>query len=311
MAPKTPADATAASRSLSVVILTFNEEKNLPACLASVADVTREVFVVDSGSSDSTAAIAERHGARLATHPFAGHAAQWNWAFANLPIATEWILALDADHRVTPELASELRSLLDGHGPSAEVAGYYVKRRQVFRGRWIRHGGYYPKYLLKLVRRGRVVSDETERLDFRLYVDGRTERLGHDLVEDNRNEADIGFFLAKHLRFASLQAQEEMERSGASSYRITPRFFGTPDQRTLYLKSFWYRLPLYLRPFLYFFYRYVLRLGFLDGKEGFLFHFLQGFWYRLVVDVKIDELRRAAKEARALEASRGGTHAVS
>jgi glycosyltransferase involved in cell wall biosynthesis len=277
---------------VTVVILTFNEERNLEACLASLRDWAGEVFVVDSGSTDRTRELAEAGGARVVTHAFETHAKQWNWALRELPIAHEWVLALDADHRVTPALAAEIARVMAA--PAAD--GYYVPRRQIFRGRWIRHGGYYPVHLLKLFRRGRAWADEREFLDFRFYVQGQVGRLRGDLVEDNRNEADIGFWIDKHNRFATLQAMEELERGRHDpGFLVEPAFFGSPDQRTLWLKRIWYRLPLYVRPFLYFGYRYVLRLGFLDGREGFVFHFLQAFWYRLLVDIKLDELRRGRR----------------
>jgi hypothetical protein len=182
-------------------------------------------------------------------------------------------------------------------GPAlAGIDGWYVNRRQIFRGRWIRHGGYYPKYLLKLVRRERAWSDERERLDFRLYVRGRTATLGHDIVEDNQNEASLAFWFTKHARFARLQAEEEIaRRRDGFGYAIAPAPFGTPDQRVLWRKQIWHRLPLFVRPGLYFSYRYFLQLGFLDGADGFLFHFFQAFWYRLLVDVMIAERRLASR----------------
>jgi hypothetical protein len=241
--------------------------------------------------------LASRHGAEVITHPFETHAKQWNWALRTLPFSREWTLCLDADHRVTVELADEIARLFRDGVSLSDVDGFYVKRRQVFRGKWIRHGGYYPKYMLKLVRHHQSWCDERELIDFRLYVKGPTRLLQHDVIEANENEADISFWIAKHNRFASLQAKEEMRRAhDRVVWAITPSLFGTPDQRVLWLKDRWYRMPLYVRPFIYFFYRYVLRLGFLDGKEGFVFHFLQAFWYRLLVDINLDDLRRRGPE---------------
>jgi glycosyltransferase involved in cell wall biosynthesis len=285
---------------LSIVVLTYNEEQNLPACLESMAGWAGEIFVVDSGSTDHTIEIAERYGARVVMHSFESHAKQWNWALRSLPFTYEWALCLDADHRVTPKLREEICELFQVRSEDVRrqarldvVDGFYIKRRQIFRGRWIRHGGYYPKHLLKLVRHEWAWSDEHELLDFRFYVKGEMATLQHDLVEDNQKEFDISFWIAKHNQFAQLQAREELlrQRDGIG-WNIRPSLFGTPDQRILWLKRIWYHLPLYVRPYLYFFYRYVLRLGFLDGKQGFLFHFLQGFWYRLLVDVVLDDLRR-------------------
>ena len=277
---------------LTVVVLTCDEERNLPACLESVADCADEIVVVDSGSADRTLEIAAHHGARVVTHPFETHARQWSWALVDAPISGEWILALDADQRLTPELAREIGEVVRR---SDAADGYYVNRRQVFRGRWIKHGGYYPKYLLKLFRRGAAAADEDDLVDHHFRVRGAVAKLHHDIVEDNRNEADISVWVAKHNRYAALQAQQDFH-GGHSGGGPPPRLLGAPDERVAWMKALWARLPPYLRPSLYFFYRYVLRLGFLDGKEGFVFHFLQAWWYRLLVDIKTDELRRGDRE---------------
>lgn len=278
---------------ISVLVLTYNEGRNLEACLESASSVAGEIFVVDSGSNDGTVDVAKRHGAEVITHAFETHAKQWNWALRSLPFSREWTLCLDADHRVTVELADEIAGLFGDGVSLSDVDGFYIRRRQIFRGKWIKHGGYYPKYMLKLVRHDRSWCDERELIDFRLYVKGSTRLLRHDVIEANENEADISFWIAKHNRFASVQAREEMRRArDGGAWAVTPSLLGTPDQRVLWLKDRWYRMPLYVRPFIYFFYRYVLRLGFLDGKQGFVFHFLQAFWYRLVVDINLDDLRR-------------------
>jgi glycosyltransferase involved in cell wall biosynthesis len=276
---------------VSAVVLAYNEERNLVACLESLQGWVQRIFVVDSGSTDSTAAIAERLGATLVFHDFETHAKQWNWALRNLPIDTDWVLGLDADQRVTLELAGEIGASLASR-PSAN--GFYLPRRQVFRGRWIKHGGYYPKYLLKLFRHGEAWADENDLVDHHFRVRGPTARLNGDIVEDNRNEWDISVWTAKHNRYARLQAEEELRRTRSQELpAVRPRLFGTPDEQVLWLKTrLWDRLPLYLRPILYFTYRYILRCGFLDGKQGFLFHFLQAYWYRLLVDINIDDLRQ-------------------
>lgn len=287
---------------LSVIVLTYNEETNLPACLESLRGVDCETFVVDSGSTDRTVAIAGEYGARVVDHPFETHAKQWDWALNHVPIATDWVLGLDADQRLTPELRNEIAQLFGRakgvryEGKLAEIDGFYIKRRQVFRGKWIRHGGYYPKYLLKLFRRERVKTDTNDLLDHHFYIAGQTAKLRHDLIEENQKESDISFWIEKHNGYASLLAREELEykRNGRPA-PIAPSASGNPDQRALWMKRQWHRMPLYVRPFLYFVYRYFLCLGFLDGKEGFIFHFLQGFWFRLLVDIKIEEMRKAGK----------------
>jgi glycosyltransferase involved in cell wall biosynthesis len=292
-AAQSPAPSLGCAVPVSVVVLTKNEERNLRGCLESVAGWCREIFIVDSGSDDATIPIAEHYGAAIVAHPFESHTKQWNWALTHLPFCCEWVLCLDADQRVTPELRAEIGLLLAGG--TVPQNGLYVKRRQIFRGRWIKHGGYYPKYLLKMVRHKYAWCDENERLDSHFYVEGSTGLLKHDIIEDNQNENDITFWIDKHNRYAIAQASEELHRQNTKvEWSLRPKFFGTPDQRTLFLRGIWYRhLPLYVRPFLLFFYRYFLRLGFLDGKEGLIFHFCQSLWFRLLVDVKIEELQRS------------------
>jgi glycosyltransferase involved in cell wall biosynthesis len=278
---------------VSVIVLTFNEERNIVACLDSVRDWASAVFVVDSASSDRTVELAAAAGAVVVPHAFETHARQWAWAMANLPIGTGWVLALDADQRVTPELRDAVREVVDA-ADSVSPTGYYLNRRQVFRGRWIRHGGYYPKYLLKLFRRDAVSIDERDLVDHHFSVSGPTGTLRGDLIEQNLNEDEIRVWIDKHNRYARLQALQELESGGPDGGAL----FGTPDDRVRWMKRWWRRLPLFVRPALYFVYRYVLRLGFLDGREGFLFHVLQAFWYRLLVDINISEIRQQRDGAR-------------
>ena len=166
---------------VSLVVLTFNEARNIEACLRSATGWTQDIFVVDSGSSDDTTAIAERCGARVVSHAFETHARQWNWALSTLPITTPWVLALDADQQVTPELDAAISAAL--RAGQEQPAGYYLNRRQVFRGRWIRHGGYYPKHLLKLFRREHVSVDVNELVDHHFAVSGTTGVLEGDLID--------------------------------------------------------------------------------------------------------------------------------
>lgn len=275
---------------LNVVILTYNEQENLPRCFESLKPLACPIYVIDSGSTDGTLDTAVESGAMVVQHPFTTHVEQWSWGMENLPLKCEWVLGLDADQRLTPELAGELLDTFSRPIPDA-IDGYYIKRRQIFRGHWIRHGGYYPKLLLKLFRRGRVLFDPSDLLDHHFYVSGRTLNLRHDLLEDNRKESDLDFWMQKHIRYAALVAKEEYKwRTCAAATPLTPAWFGTPDQRILEMKKLWRKLPLYVRPTLYFLYRYFFRGGWIDGKDGFLFHFLHAFWFRVLVDAKLDEL---------------------
>jgi glycosyltransferase involved in cell wall biosynthesis len=280
---------------LSVFILTRNEERNLEDCLKTLADWCSDIHLVDSLSTDRTLEIARRYGVQIHQHAFEGHTKQRTWALHNLPFRNEWVFALDADHRVTPELRDELcRVFAD---PPKDMAGFYVHRRQIFRGQWIRHGGFY-KYQLKIFRHSQAYLDDNE-FDYRFYVNGPTARLKHDILEANQNEWQISFFIEKHNRFAGELALEEFQRAhgnlGGYLTKLTP--FGNPDQRILWLKTKWNNMPLYFRPFALFFYRYFLMGGFLDGKQGFIFHFMQGLWCRLLIDVRREELEAAHNQA--------------
>ena len=140
-----------ASPALTVVVLTYNEEANLPACIASLRGLKCELHVVDSGSTDRTLDIARAGGASVTSHPFENYAMQRNWAQRELPIRSEWVLHLDADERLTPELVDEIDRVLAN--PPVNVNGFLLRKRTVFMGRWIKHGGQYPAYHLRLFRR--------------------------------------------------------------------------------------------------------------------------------------------------------------
>jgi glycosyltransferase involved in cell wall biosynthesis len=281
---------------LTVVVLTFDEEVNIKRCLDSVADWNVDIFVLDSYSNDRTVEIARRYTTNIFQHKYEGHAQQWDYALKNLPFRTKWALAMDADFSITPELKRAIDRKLSG---PVDVNGFYVRHRQVFRGRFIRHGTIYPRYWLRLFRLDSVMVDPHDLVDLHFYVKGASGQIEYDLIEDNAKERDLSFWISKQCKFAKKQALEEITRRKHSiPFPEKPTLFGTPDQRTLWLKKYWYRLPLYIRPFLFFGYRYFLRFGFLDGKQGFLYHLTQAFLYRLLVDVEIDNLLTATQEKK-------------
>lgn len=275
---------------LTVLVPTRDEAANLERTLASVRELADQIFVLDSESSDGTLEIARRLADHVESLAYEhGRIIPWifQWGLDHLPVANDWILILEADQAVTPALAEEIRAVV-GRGEARE-AGFYIRRIQLFRGRRIRFGGYGSKRLLKLFRRGRGRLDPEEQ-DTRVYVDGPVGSLRHPIEEWNRKEDEILFYLGKHLRYAEAFAREELKRREGLSFQGRARLFGTPDERILWQKRLWYRLPLRVRPFLYFGYRYFLRLGILDGWNGFVFHFLQAFWFRLVTDLRLEEL---------------------
>jgi glycosyltransferase involved in cell wall biosynthesis len=284
---------------LSVLVVTRNEERNIERCLRSVHGFADQIFVIDSESADRTRDLASRYADSVVELPYDhGRIIPWifQWGLDNLPLRNEWVLILEADQALPPALKEEIAALLAR--PTITESGFYIRRRQIFRGHPIRFGGYGSKYLLKLFRRSRSELDPVEQ-DTRVYVRGQVGRLRHPLEEWNQKEDSILFYLEKHLRYAEAFAREELVRRRQNvPWKLTPRFFGTSDERTLWWKTRYYRMPLFLRPALYFLYRYFFLFGFLDGATGSLFHFLQAFWFRLVVDVRLSELLRENPEER-------------
>lgn len=274
---------------ISVIILTYNEELNLENCLKSIADWVNEIIIVDSFSADKTLEIAKKYTNKIAQRTFVNQAEQFNWALYNLNIKNDWILRLDADEYLTKELKKEIGEVLFNTRTSdvqkLEINGFYIKRRVYFMGRWIKHGGYYPTWLLRLFKRNKARSEEREMDEHIILLEGKAAKLKNDFIDDNKK--NLEFWTDKHNRFSSREAAQILNPQLAGESR-TERLGGPVAKRRL-VKKWYLRLPLFFRVFLYFFHRYFLRLGFLDGKEGLIFHFLQGFWYRFLVDAKLYE----------------------
>jgi glycosyltransferase involved in cell wall biosynthesis len=279
---------------ISVIILTYNEEENLAQCLQSVADWAGEVFVVDSGSTDRTLEIAELFAARVVSHPFENYSQQRNWALDNLRPHYEWVFNIDADERVTPELAAQMERLFSDN-EIQNIAGIVVSRRTVFLGRPILHGGHYPVYHLRLFRLG-AGRCEDRLYDQHFIVNGPVRHISGDLVDVITS--DLTEWLVRHARWGAAEARELTMHSDClpDGRRLSGSLTGTPIQRRRWLRSSLYgKAPLFWRAFGYFLYRYILRLGFLDGREGLIFHFLQGCCFRFYVDAKIYEQLRLAR----------------
>jgi glycosyltransferase involved in cell wall biosynthesis len=274
---------------VSVVILTLNEEANIEDCLQSVCEWAGEIFVVDSGSHDRTVEIARRFTERVVLHPFENYSSQRNWAQQNLPLTNEWIFHIDADERVTPELAESFQKLFTSGSPG-DADGFLISRRTIFMGRAIMHGGHYPAYHLRLFRRhkGRC---EDRLYDQHFILDGPVRTIPGDLIDVITS--DLTVWLIRHARWGAAEAHEMSVSADSGDNRLIGRPSGTPIERRRWLRSSIYgKAPLFLRAFAYFFYRYFLRLGFLDGREGLIFHFLQGCFFRFYVDAKIYEMRK-------------------
>lgn len=279
---------------ITAVILTHNEDLHIARCIASVKKVTGHIVVVDSYSSDSTIERARELGAEILIHPFINQASQFNWALEQLPADTQWVLRLDADEVLTPELAAEIKNKLPAAG--ADVSGFYCGRRMTFQGKLIRYGGVFPVRVLRLFRYG-YGQCENRWMDEHIKVSGKTLDLAGDIIDDNLHS--LTWWTDKHNKYASREAIDLLNLE----YGFMPHD-SVANLRDLkqtgvkrWLKEKLYaRLPGGFRAFVYFFYRYFLRFGFLDGQAGTAFHFLQGFWYRYLVDAKVAEVKRAMRD---------------
>jgi len=277
---------------LSIIILTLNEELNLPECLASIRTLSADIFVIDSGSTDSTRELARASGCHVYEHPFENYAVQRNWALDNLPIKTEWILCLDADERLMPELAAEIVVVLSCE--EQEYAGFLINKRSFFLGKWLRYGGQYPSYHLRLFRRG-LGRCENRLYDQHFVVNGKLGKLNCDYVDIIAT--GLTEWTARHNRWATMEALESLNQLNQidqnKDYVVKPRLFGNPIERKRFFRNKVYqKFPLFVRPFLFWSYGYIFRLGFLDGTAGLIFHTLQRFWFRFLVDAKLYELKR-------------------
>ncbi len=269
---------------ICVIILTRDEELNIAQALDSIKDWAREIFILDSYSKDRTLEIAGQYPCTILQCPFENYSKQRNCALEIFPIKSEWVLFLDADEWMPPDLKEEITSLAKSNPVQN---GYYIKRRFIFMGKWIKRG-YYPAWILRLFRFGKGRCEE-RTVNEHLIVEGQVGHLDHDFIhEDLKGVSD---WISKHNRYAELEALELL-KTFSNSGEIDARIFGTQVERKRWLRNcVWNHLPPLVRPFVFFTYRYLFRGGFLDGRAAFIFHFLQGFWFFLLVDVKLLEMQ--------------------
>lgn len=273
---------------LVIIVLTYNEEANLQRFVTALEGLSIPVVVVDSGSTDDTIAIAKQAGFTILYHPFINHPLQWEYALTHCPILAEWIIGLDADQIPSPALIQKLQYFTNATIPTS-VNGIYFNRHNFFQGCRLRFGGYRNFYMLKMFRRGKGYSDIQAKLDHRFIVEGETVVWKDGILyEDNIKEYDLDFWLQKHVHYSNQVADEELtRRRNPKAPSVQPKLFGSPDERKAFFKEIWWELPLFVRPHIYFFYRFIIRLGILEKREGRVFHYLQSYWFRMLIDYKI------------------------
>lgn len=275
---------------LTAIILTKNEQCNIERCLRSIEGFARRRVVVDSGSTDGTVALAKKLGAEVLVHPFENYARQFNWGVGAAKVQTKWILRLDADECFTPELCQRLETLLEEHAAD-DVNGFVMEANFYFLDKLIRHGG--PKKRKLMVYRAGFGRIEDRRMDEHTVVDGGRvlevkERFDH------YDFKDLNLWIEKMNWYATREMQDYFDAMACSGQEgaIT-------DRRTAEIRrkkfGFYYRLPLFWRCWMLFVYNYIFRLGFLDGREGFVYHWMYQRWYRTLVDAKIYERMKLPK----------------
>ena len=273
---------------LTGIVLTKDEGVHIERCIASLKRVAERIVVVDSFSSDGTQELARNAGAEVVEHAWPGNQAdQFNWALDNIPISTPWIIRLDADEWLSDELVDEINSTL----PTLpdDVSAIVLPLGRCFMGKKLKHGIVNGIKIARIFRTGRVRYEQRLMDEHINLLTGRALEFKHKFYDDNR--MPLGHFIVKHNDYAEREARTML----MAEYGLTDdnaNHLADAAQRKRAQKSRYARLPLFWRAAAYFLYRYILRGGFLDGKEGFVWDFMQGWWYRSLVDAKILEIRR-------------------
>lgn len=271
---------------LTIIILARNEAIHIARAVASAKRLTDSVWVVDSDSIDNTAALAAAAGAHVVNSDARSFSEKLNWAITHVPLETPWVMRLDADELVSDPMAAGLTDALSTM-PS-DVCGVYVRRQLWFMGQWMRHGGMYPTWSMRIWRKGCAVCESRDLDEHMLLTRGTARWVTLDVIDSPL--IDLSTWVDKHNRYSTSEVAA-IRKADTSEQLIRPRLFGSSVERTRWIKlNVFYRLPGMLRASLYFLYRYVLRGGFLDGRKGLIFHVLHGFWYRFLVDAKLFEL---------------------
>ncbi|MGK7394481.1 MAG: glycosyltransferase family 2 protein [Candidatus Cyclobacteriaceae bacterium M3_2C_046] len=272
-------------KEITFIILTYNEERLIEDCLDSLEGIHSHIFVVDDFSSDNTVEILKRRGIKFTQHKFVNYSQQRNWAQENNLFDTPWVCHLDADERLTPELREWF--IEEFPKEKNEFDAFLFPRRAVFMGRWIKYGAHYPNnYHARLYKKGMGKCEE-KAYDQHFVTFGK-EKIIYKKDFSNILTDSLEKFTASHNKWSSHEAQGIISQSDFGE--VQEKFGGNPIQSRRWMKkNFYDRMPLFFRSFFYFFYRFFIRGGFRDGKEGLIFHVLQAFWFRFLIDAKVYE----------------------
>lgn len=271
---------------LSILILTYNEEIHLNRLLDNLNLLTNKIYVVDSYSSDSTISILKNRNIAFSQNIFVNHSKQINFAIDSNPFDTVWTMRIDADEFISDELISELKIKLRELEVSA-INGFYMKRKVLFLGKELNYGNLNPIWLLRIWRNGEGSCND-KWMDEKIVLNNPvTEKLTHVFYDNNLN--DLTWWTNKHNLYANREAIEILKEKYFYQ-KISNKKASNRDLILFSLKSFYNKVPIFIRPILLFLYSYIFRLGFLDGKQGLIWNILQVLWYRFLVDSKVFEL---------------------
>ena len=288
-----------ANTTLTIIILTFNSENSLAQVFGSCHKIAHRILVVDSYSTDKTVALANSLGCEVVQHPFENYSVQRNWAQQEGGLQPEsWVLHLDSDEVLSPELALSIQAAVRNAPP--EVEGFLMQRLSYFLGRPIRYGHINPSWHLRLFRVSKGFCED-RLYDQHFVVPGKTAKLKGLLLDLQLTTLEK--WTAAHNRWSTAEAEEMRVQAHLQTQNpqrtLQASLRGDIRMKKRWLKThFWYRSPLFLRGFVFFLYSYFLRLGFLDGKAGLVYHVLQSFWFRFLVDAKIWEARLDAEQRK-------------
>lgn len=269
---------------VTIVILTKNEEVNLKECLASVKGFAKRCVVIDSFSTDKTKEVAEEYGADFFVHKFQYHSKQFNWGLDNANITTKWTFRLDADERLTPPLCEELSSLMKQH-ENDDVNGFTMEALLFFMGKPIKHGGPQKRKLM-LFKTGKARVEDRKMDEHTILLEGRSVACKEKFL--HYDFKDMTFWMNKLNWYATREMQDYFEFKKGKSTEIAVH---DKEIESIRNKKFgvYYKFPKFIRCWLVFVYAYIFQLGFLDGKEGFIYHWMYHRFYRTLVDAKILE----------------------
>lgn len=276
---------------ITAIILTKNEEKNIEKCIQSIKPIVKRIIVVDSGSTDNTCEVAKGLGADVMVNiltPFL-YAKQFLYAMDNGNITTKWVFRIDADEELTEESAKEIDELCNAN-EDTDVNGIVVRFEVNFMGKPIRHGGVYPLRKLLLFKYGKGNIEDRCMDEHCVIWEGRSVEVTHDSL--HHDYKGLSYWIEKHNNYSTREVQDYF--NSIESVEATGLAGGQNLDAKAKFKRFlrwkiYYKFPAGFRAWAYYFYRYYVRLGFLDGKEGKMFCFLQAYWYRFLVDAKIYE----------------------